>query len=43
MDRKRTVRFFAVMYFLFIAGNGFWNYASVYFREIGFSSSELGL
>ena len=43
MDRKRTVRFFAVLYFLFIAGNGFWNYASVYFREIGFSSSELGL
>ena len=43
MDRKRTVRFFALMYFLFIVGNGFWNYATVYFREIGFSSSQLGL
>ena len=43
MDRKRTIRYFAVMFFLFTAGNGFWNYASVYFREIGFESTELGL
>lgn len=31
------------MFFLFTAGNGFWNYASVYFREIGFDSIQLGL
>lgn len=43
MERKRTIRFFAIIFFLFTAGNGFWNYASVYFREIGFGSSELGL
>lgn len=43
MDRKRTIRYFAVMFFLFTAGNGFWNYASVYFREIGFDSIQLGL
>lgn len=43
MDKKRTIRFFAVIYFLFIAGNGFWNYATVYFREIGFESTQLGL
>ena len=43
MDRKKTITFFAVIFFLFTAGNGFWNYASVYFREIGFDSTELGL
>lgn len=43
MDKKRTIRFFAAIYFLFIAGNGFWNYATVYFREIGFESTQLGL
>lgn len=43
MDRKRTIGFFAVIYFLFVGGNGFWNYASVYFREIGFDSTQLGL
>lgn len=43
MNRKRTIRYFAVMFFLFTAGNGFWNYASVYFREIGFESTQLGL
>lgn len=42
MDRKRTITFFAVIFFLFTAGNGFWNYASVYFREIGFDSRQLG-
>lgn len=43
MDRRKTIRFFAILYFLFIAGNGFWNYAMVYFRDVGFTSSQLGL
>lgn len=43
MDKKRTIWFFAIIYFLYTAGNGFWNYASVYFREIGFESTHLGL
>lgn len=43
MDRKRTINYFAVIYFLFIAANAFWGYAINYFRELGFDSRQIGL
>lgn len=43
MDRKRTIAFFAAVYFLFTAANGFWSYTSIYFREVGFDSRQIGL
>ena len=42
MEKKRTIRFFALLYFLYIAGNSFWGYSVIYFREVGFDSSQIG-
>lgn len=41
-DRKRTIRYFAFIYFLYIACNSFWGYSIIYFRELGFNSSQIG-
>lgn len=43
MDRKRTINYFAVIYFMFIASNSFWGYSVNYFRELGFDSRQIGL
>jgi PPP family 3-phenylpropionic acid transporter len=42
LEKKRTIRFFALLYFLYIAGNSFWGYSVIYFREVGFDSSQIG-
>ena len=43
MDKKKTIYFFGATQFLLIAMNGLWSYVTIYFRELGFDSRQIGL
>lgn len=43
MDKKKIIYFFGATQFLLIAANGLWSYATIYFRELGFDSRQIGL
>ena len=43
MDKKKIIYFFGGTQFLLIAMNGLWSYATIYFRELGFDSRQIGL
>ena len=42
MDKKQTIRYFALVQALYYAATGLWNYLNIYLREIGFSARQLG-
>ena len=42
MDKKQTIRYFALIQALYFAATGLWNYLNIYLREIGFSARQLG-
>ena len=43
MEQKRIIRYFAALQFLLYASTGLWNFCIIYFRDLGFSSREIGL
>ena len=43
MERKRVIRYFAALQFLLYASVGLWGFCVIYFRDLGFSSWEIGL
>jgi len=43
MEQKREIRYFAVIQLLMSAAGSFWAYSTNFFRESGFSGSEIGL
>jgi len=42
MDQKREIRYFAAVHFLMTSMNSYWSYCTNYFRDMGFSSTEIG-
>ena len=42
-ERRRIIRYFAAVQFVYYIATGLWNYVNVYFRELGFSGQEVGL
>ena len=43
MDKKKIIYFFGATQFLLIAMNGLWSYVTIYFRELGFDSRQIGM
>jgi len=42
LSHKREIRYFAAIHFLMTSVTSFWGYCTNYFRDIGFSSTEIG-
>lgn len=42
MERKKVIRYFSSLQFLLYASTSLWGYCIIYFRSLGFSSSEIG-
>lgn len=41
-EKKRVISYFALIHFLICFSGSFWSYCSIYFRDLGFDSRQIG-